>query len=203
MLLKAVFRRVGRVKGSPPGGHRARGQLCGGFRALGLEGRWGVCPWGSERWPELGRGPWQELWVWKRGRRSWALLTCLPPSNLLPGPPTGQKSRGRKPQDTEVAASGLEQRGARRRMLRAKKRTISCTQSPMRKPGGRDVSLYLCTVTWTLTDASYFWNDMHTKATGGNIWEGDVAAFLRRNFTSCVYSSRSIHPPTSNRNWHL
>lgn len=166
-------------------------------------GQVGSCPWGSERWPELGRGPWRELWVWKRGRRSWALLTCLPPSNLLPGPPTGQKSRGRKPQDTEVAASGLEQRGARRRMLRAKKRTISCTQSPMRKPGGRDVSLYLCTVTWTLTDASYFWNDMHTKATGRNIWEGDVAAFLRRNFTSCVYSSRSIHPPTSNRNWHL
>lgn len=32
MLLKAVFRRVG------------RGQPCGGFRALGLEGRWGVAP---------------------------------------------------------------------------------------------------------------------------------------------------------------
>lgn len=54
-----------------------------------------------------------------------------------------------------------------------------------------------------LIDACYFWNDTHTKETGRNIWEGDVAYLLLRNFALCIYYSQSIHPSISNKNWHF
>lgn len=120
----------------------------------------------------------------------------------LPLAKQNQKSKGRKPRDTEVAASGLEQGEQGEECSGPRSGKYSAHNHSCEKQAG-ETHICICAFLCRLIDARYFWDDMHTKETGRNIWEGDVASFLLCYFTLCVYYSQSIHPPISNKNWHF